>query len=278
MPVVYAIILGVVQGLTEFLPVSSSGHLVLVRELLGIGDPGLSFAIWVHAGTALATVVFLRQEIGWILRGMGLFKGRASTRSDGCRDPWRVIALVVLGSVPAGVAGLLMRDPVERAFSSPVLSSFGLIFTGLVLFLHGLGERKAGSEGSLARPFASVDWTRALVAGMAQAIAILPGVSRSGMTITAGFGAGMEREDAARFSFFLALVAVTGGLLLDAGSALREGVSVFTLSNLAGAGAAFLSGSIALGLVFKAVRRGRFSLFAYYCWVAGAIGLLVFLR
>lgn len=309
-----AVVLGMVQGFTEFLPVSSSGHLVLGQVLLGVKDPGLSFAVWVHLGTSVATVVFLWNEITWLLRGLvspspGRARAGRGTRSSGrwtagarwrvqlegvgrsstkrselgdaeyaCKDLWRVAGLVLLGSVPAALVGLTFEDLIEKAFSSPVLASSGLLFTGFVLFLYGLRERRRVRERQATEPFATVNWSRALLAGVAQAVAILPGVSRSGMTIVAGASSGMDREDAARFSFFLALVAVAGGALIDARSALAAGVPILTAVNLIGATAAFFSGLVALALVFRTVRKGSFSIFSYYCWAVGLVGLLISLR
>ncbi|MBE3519124.1 MAG: undecaprenyl-diphosphate phosphatase [Firmicutes bacterium] len=309
-----AVVLGIVQGFTEFLPVSSSGHLVLGQVLLGVKDPGLSFAVWAHLGTTAATVVFLWSEITWLLRGLvsrSPVPSRAGTgtrssprwtadarlrapfeaagRTGGkragwryaaraCKDPWRVAGLVLLGSLPAALVGLTLKDHIERAFSSPVPASLGLLFTGFVLFFYGLREGRRALEGQAAEPFATVNWGRALLAGVAQAVAILPGISRSGMTIVAGACSGMDREDAARFSFFLALVAVTGAALLDARSAMAAGMPILTAVNLVGAAAAFFSGLVALGLVFRTVRKGSFSAFAYYCWAVGLVGLFISLH
>lgn len=309
-----AIVLGIVQGFTEFLPVSSSGHLVLGQVLLGVKDPGLSFAVWVHLGTTVATVLFLWSEITWLLRGLvssspdrarterGMHSparwtadarsrvppdgmGRSSTTRAGwgdtghaCKNPWRVAGLVLLGSVPAALVGLTLEEHIEKAFSSPVPASLGLLFTGFVLLLYGLAEKRRVGERQAMEPFATVNWGRALLAGVAQAVAILPGVSRSGMTIVAGASSGMDREDAARFSFFLALVAVAGAALVDARSAAAAGVPILTAVNLTGAAAAFLSGLVALALVFRTVRKGSFSVFAYYCWAVGLTGLLISLR
>lgn len=281
--VLSAIVLGIVQGLTEFLPVSSSGHLVLGQALLGVKDPGLSFAVWAHLGTTGATFVFLWNEIMWLLRGMGSSwpvrtRTGCEVRSQACKDSWRVAGLVLLGSVPAALVGLTLKELIEKAFSSPVLASSGLLFTGFVLFLYGLRERAMARGRRATEPFATVNWGRALLAGVAQAVAILPGVSRSGMTIVAGALSGMDREDAARFSFFLALVAVAGGTLLDVRSALAAEVPILTAVNLVGAATAFFSGLVALSLVFRMVRRGSFSVFAYYCWAVGLTGILISLR
>ena len=282
MSILSATILGIIQGLTEFLPVSSSGHLVLAQELLSVKEPGLSFAIWAHVGTTGSTLIFLWKEITWLLRGI-LHSGRPRESElrgsiDACRDPWRVIGLVLLGSVPAALVGLAFNDLIEEAFSSPLLASSGLLFTGFVLFLYGLRKGRLKADNRNLEPFETVNWKRALTAGVAQALAVLPGVSRSGMTIVAGVSSGMHREDAARFSFFLALVAVAGGALLDVRAAIAAETPVFTAAGAVGAAAALLTGLAALALVFRMVRRGNFAVFAYYCWAAGLAGMFLSLR
>jgi undecaprenyl-diphosphatase len=280
--VLQAALLGLLQGLSEFLPISSSGHLILGSALLGLPAPGLSFSIMVHLGTAFATILMLWREIVWLVKG--LFapanreeRGRASA----------VVAYLALASVPAAVLALLAGDFIERVFSSPIVASCGLIVTGVVLYMTRTPRRRrgrpasrsvdgVGSAGSSPETLRTVTLGRAVGIGVAQAVAIAPGVSRSGMTMASGLLLGMSREDAARFSFLLALPAVFGGALLDYLGTAEAGSSMFTSAGLTGAIVAFAAGVFALAVVFRVVRRGELSKFAFYCWAVGAASLAWF--
>lgn len=264
-----AAFLGLLQGLSEFLPVSSSGHLVLGAALLGLPAPGLSFSILVHLGTALATVVMLRSEIAHLAGGL---LGRDPARRA---EALRVAGLLAAASVPAALVGIFAGDLVDRAFSSPVVASVGLLVTGLVLRLTRTARapRRPGDRDVLA----TLTTGRGLAVGLAQAVAVVPGVSRSGMTISAGLAVGMSREDAARFSFLLALPAVLGAALLDYRDAVRAGAPMVSAGGLVGAAVAFVSGMLALGIVFRVVRRGELSKFAYYCYLVGGASLVLLL-
>ena len=180
--------------------------------------------------------------------------------------------MVLLASLPSALIALLAGDVIDEAFSSPIVASAGLLVTGVVLFL----SRAAGKRASSSSPgvLTTVGFGRAIVVGLAQAFAIAPGVSRSGMTIAAGLMTGVSREDSARFSFLLAIPAVLGGALLD----FREaGGPVLTPAAVTGAVVSFVAGILALGVVFRAVRRGDLSKFAYYCWAVGLPSLIWFL-
>lgn len=271
-----AAFLGLLQGLSEFLPISSSGHLILGSAVLGLPAPGLSFSIMVHLGTALATIVMLWREIVWLTRGV-----LAPSRGDDRGRALGITGMLVIASVPGAVIGVFGGDFVERAFSSPIVASAGLIFTGFVLWLSGLdgrsGRRSRSTSGAGDEPLSTVTLGRAVGIGVAQAVAITPGISRSGMTIATGLMLGLSREDAARFSFLLALPAVFGGAFLDYRKAAEAGTSMYSSAGVIGAAVAFVTGVFALAVVFRVVRRGELSKFAYYCWAVGGASLVWFL-
>ncbi len=295
MTALQAILLGLIQGLTEFLPVSSSGHLLLGSLVLGLPAPGLSFSLLLHLGTALATVLMLWQEIAWLLKGIFLpASGRERARA------WSIVGLLAVASVPGAVAGLFFGDFLDTVFGSGGVAAVGLIITGFILRYSaraGTGAMEAraqsaegdehyerprsvrrnrrGRDGHGDTPLlGTVDLRRAIVVGLSQGVAVIPGISRSGTTITSGLLSGMDREDAARFSFLLALPAVFGGALLDFREAVALGEPVFDAMGLAGALVAFVSGVFALSFVFRAVRKGDLAKFGYYCWAAGVLSLL----
>lgn len=252
-----AAILGILQGLTEFLPVSSSGHLVLARKLLNVEPGGITFEVMVHFGTLLAVVVFFRARILRLIRSLfdkEMIRERA------------VLAYLVIGTVPAGIVGLTLRSQFETAFSDQITTSAMLLVTGLILL-----ATRFVRKGS-----ARVGWLAAIVMGIGQAMAIMPGISRSGTTIAAGMFAGVEPSEAAEFSFLLAIPAILGATVLEFESLiLLEGQLLGKY--LLGAGLAFLVGLFAVYLVMATVRRGKLEYFAYYCFAAGAVGLYLFL-
>ncbi len=239
--------------------------------LLGLPSPGLSFSIVVHLGTALATVVMLWREIVWLLKGVtapeGGHGGREGRKSGARKAVWFLVA----ASVPGALAGVLGGDLIEKAFSSAWIASAGLIVTGLLLWQSRYAARPGAFVDEI---LGTVTLRRALWIGVAQAVAVVPGVSRSGATITTGLLAGLSREDAARFSFLLSLPAVFGAALLDWRNAAPSGAPLLSGVALTGAAVAFVAGLLALSAVFRAVRRGDLSNFAYYCWTVGAVSLV----
>lgn len=268
---VQAAILGLIQGLAEFLPISSSGHLIIAAEVLGLPAPGLSFSVLVHLGTALATIVMLRGEIAWLVRGVVWPSGR-----DHRARAFGIIGLILVATIPGALVGIFAAGAIEKAFSSPIVAAVGLCVTALVLYSTRETRRsRRNREYTFEREMLhSVDLVRAVTVGLAQAVAITPGISRSGMTMAAGLFSGMSREDAARFSFLLALPAVLGGAFLDYRAASAAGVSMFSAEGLIGAAVAFVSGLFALAAVFRAVRRGSLSRYAYYCFIVGVSSLI----
>ncbi|MFV1994473.1 MAG: undecaprenyl-diphosphate phosphatase [Verrucomicrobiales bacterium] len=252
-----AIFLGVLQGLTEFLPVSSSGHLVLAEGILGVNQGGgVTFELALHCGTLFSVLIYFRHEL--LTMASSLFR-------PGMRDERRLIALLVIGTLPAVFAGLFLRDYFESAYESPRFTSLMLCVTGLILFLPGWIQRR---DGELGVP-------SALAMGIGQALAILPGISRSGSTIVAGMLAGVNPGRAAEFSFLLSVPAITGAVVLQSGefTAIDPGLAG---QYLAGMISPFVLGLAAVYAVLATIRKGKFQYFGYYCLAAGITGLFYF--
>ena len=242
-----ALILGLVQGLTEFLPVSSSAHLVMGEELLGVNEPGVAFDVLVHGGTLLAVLVYFRRRIVQLLR----------------ERSWGYASKIVVGTIPAGIVGVLFEDAIERVFATPVVVVFALLWTGtFLLSLKAIPrDRSEVAEPSL--------W-QAWWIGCAQMTAILPGISRSGSTIAAARWLGLAPAPAAEFSFLLGVPAIAGAIVLQAGE-LRAGFAAGSGGTyLVGWVAALVAGLVAIALVFRMLERRAFPNFGWYCWAAAA--------
>ena len=252
-------ILAVLQGIAEFLPISSSGHLVLGRELLGLGDVGMRLDVFLHVGTLIAVFAFYRKVIGRILS----------------RFEWRYMLKIALSAVPAGIVGVFFNERIEAAFSSPALVGGALMFTGLVLTLTRF----------LPRGDRDVSTGRALLMGVAQSVAILPGVSRSGMTLAAARASGVEAEKSAEFSFLMSAPPIAGAALLEILHGLgRYGADVATKAEVGwglcafGAVLAAIVGYLSLGLLLKSLKGRWFWLFGPYCLAAGYVTLMLIWR
>jgi undecaprenyl-diphosphatase len=256
-----AIALGVLQGLTEFLPVSSSGHLALAQHFLGIDSPGVTFEVLVHFGTALAVIFFFRKRISSIVAAVVGF----ALRRGHDRDEARLGLHLIVATVPAGLIGVLLGDRVEAAFGNPGLVSVFLLVTGVLLWAT---RRLAPGE----RPRGGI--RDAVLIGLAQAAAILPGMSRSGWTVSAGLGLGLERRAAAEFAFLLSVPVILGATVVSLGEAFGSG-SPPGAAAIAGTIAAFAAAIPAIRILMRVVTAGRFYRFAYYCWIAGAVGLVL---
>jgi undecaprenyl-diphosphatase len=251
-------ILGVVQGLSEFLPISSSGHLVLAKELLGFTDAGLTAVVFLHFGTLVALIVFFAKKIWRII--CGAFSRQREARVDN----WKLILFIVLASIPAALVGLLAREPLDRIFAQPLYVPFFLVGTGLLLLLTRWKRARQHSLGL----------SDALIIGIAQAAAILPGLSRSGLTIGTGLLLGLEEEEAFEFSFLLSIPAVAAANLLE----LKDIVSIGSpLVLVVGFGASFGVGLAALWLLRKLVMSKKFWLFSFYCFAVGVVSLIFLL-
>ncbi len=262
----HGLILGLVQGLTEFLPVSSSGHLVLAETLLRTGPPNVAFEVFLHLATLLAAILALRPELTRIFAYLSSSFGIrwVSIRSDSLREGKRLFWSLMLGTIPAAAAGLLLEKHIEVFFHDPRFVGFSLIFTGLVLFSTRLAPKRGGP----------LEMGSALAMGLAQALALLPGVSRSGMTLAAGLLTGVQREKAVRFSFLLSVPVILGAGILK----LKDGFGATGMSPLTlviAFVAAFLSGALAIQVLLRVVIAGRLSLLGFYCLLAGAAVLIL---
>lgn len=262
------VLLAVVQGLTEFFPVSSSGHLVIVEALLGTREgnarSGLMFEIAVHVGTLGAVIIFYRAKVLRLCRAIfASISGGAGGVSH--RNEMRYLGLIILGSMPAGIVGVLFHDEVERTFDSPGLSAFFLVVTGIYLLMTRLRPVRG-----------SLGWQSALIIGAAQAIAILPGCSRSGWTIATGLLIGVGFVEAAEYSFLLSIPAILGALALQ----IVKEPGVLTAGSIAplllGAATAFIAGFAALKLLIGILTRGAFHRFAYYLLPVGIAASIYF--
>ncbi len=269
--------LGVLQGLTEFLPVSSSGHLVLAQRLFGLAVPGVLLEVTVHVGTALAVVVLFARELWamivavarWPLRRRRGIRGTAVVRAD---YGWRsLVSNAVIATVVTAVIGFAFQPYFRGAFERPEVAAAMLLVTGLVLFASRWLRKGRRTQADL-------NPSDAIWIGVAQGLAILPGLSRSGLTIVGGLTRRLRGEAAARFSFLLSLPAIAGAAAVEAvGSpelrvALAAGVPADGLA--LAMGAAFVSGLGAMVLLVRLVERGHLYRFAWYCWLVGSAALV----
>lgn len=248
-----------VQGLTEFLPVSSSGHLVLGQRLLGFTEPALMFDIAVHVGTLVAVVGVFWRDLWSILRGLFVWD------DDEGREGRRLLWLVVLGSIPTAIIGLLFKDLFESMFSSLLTVGVALLITGWLLLATAL-VRSPG------RPLERMGAWRALLIGLVQGLAITPGISRSGSTISVALLLGVNRRVAAHYSFVMSIPAILGALVLqlhELGAPTTAQLSPMIMGFITAA----ISGYLALRTLLKIVQAGAFHWFAPYCFAVGLLAL-----
>ncbi|MGH7664743.1 MAG: undecaprenyl-diphosphatase UppP [Gemmatimonadaceae bacterium] len=260
MTVLQAIVLGLVQGLSEFLPISSSAHLALAPWFLGWEDPGLAFDVALHLGTLVALAWYFRRE--WTALAISavslLRQGRATEPGE-----WRVVHLGI-ATIPAGIAGVLLEDHAETVFRSPYITATTLIVLGVLLWA---ADRHAAQDRSLA----SIRWSDALLIGLAQVLALVPGVSRSGSTITAARALRLTRESAAVFSFLMSMPIIAAAVVFKLPDAIAEvGIGA---PLVAGILAAAVSSWLAIAVLLRYVARHSYGVFAVYRIV---LGLIVF--
>jgi undecaprenyl-diphosphatase len=262
-----AILLGIVQGATEFLPISSDGHLVLVPEILNLTHPDLVFIGFVHLATLIAILVYFRKDLWAIIRAVlaGLLARRPLATTE-ARLGWYIVA----GSILVGIVGLTLKDFFESVFASPLLAAIFMLFNAGILVL---GERLKTGTKSLA----TMSWLDAILIGSAQILALLPGISRSGTTITGGLIRGLDRPTAARFAFLVGIPAILAAGLLS----LYELLTAEPLYSWSVYIAAFLAAAIAgylcISFLLSWVRQHSLYIFAFYCAAVGSIYLLIVL-
>ncbi len=262
MELIKAMVLGIVQGLTEFLPISSSGHLVIGSELMNFQEQGVVFDVFVHLGTLLAVVVVFRKELIEMIKApFALLQG---DKSESVRNFFFLDVYIIVATLPAVAVGLFLKDSVESLFGNIMIVYLMLIVTGIIMIISRYLPQKD-------KP---ITWGRSLLVGCAQACAILPGLSRSGSTIFVGMALGIDREKIARFSFIMSIPAILGAAVLQLGdlmtNPLESGAFVYI-----GAGAvmAAVSGYFAIKLLLDIIRRNRLQWFGYYCFLVSATGI-----
>ncbi len=269
---VQALILGLIQGLTEYLPVSSSGHLAIASEFFGLqGDQNLTFTVAVHVATVLSTLVILWKEIVWLLRG--LFRCDRTEQGKWQMNAEQRYALaIVVSMIPVGIVGLFFKDYVEEIFGSGLfIVGCCLIVTALLLIFSYYAHPRQKEEVSLLDAF---------IIGLAQAAAVLPGLSRSGSTIATGLMLGNKKERLAQFSFLMVIPPILGEALLDVLKAMKEGTEAATagigvVPLVVGFAAAFFSGCMACKWMIGMVKRGKLIYFGIYCAVVGTLLIIL---
>lgn len=262
MELLKAVVLGIVQGLTEFLPVSSSGHLVIGSELLNFHEQGVFFDVCLHLGTLLSVILVFRKELQNMIQAP--FRYFSGSRDSTVREFFLWDCYVILATLPAVVVGLFFKDTIELLFTSSLLAYCMLIITGLFMIAARYVPQKDEP----------ITWWRSLLVGCAQAFAILPGISRSGSTIFMGMLLGIQREKIARFSFIMSIPAILGAAVLQVGDLLEQSPAQGTMLNLlAGTVMSAVAGYFAIKLLLDIIRKNRLQWFGYYCLILATIGI-----
>lgn len=263
MDIIQAVVLGFVQGLTEFIPISSSAHLVLIPKFLGWTQPPMSFGVFLHAGTLVALIIFFWADVVKYVKAF--FVGSFSfVRSIFVKDyqhtflPDTILSYnVILTLVPTGFLGLLFKDRLEQAFQDPKLVAWLLLGTAALLILSSMLKGK--------RELEEVSWLDALVVGFMQAVAMFPGISRSGATIAGGRMMGLKREASARFAFLIAIPAIGAAFLLSLWDVFKGHVPIYIVPSIIGFVISAVVGYFSFHLFFRIVRKFGFQAFAVYC-------------
>lgn len=246
---IQAIILGLLQGLTEFLPVSSSGHLVLMQNIFGITEGGLTFDILVHFGTLVAVFIVYWREIFDLLK-----------------NPFQKMTyLIIMGAIPTAIIGIVFQPYFEKIFHSVFVVGISLIITGFILWLTD--QQQGGYKGET-----NTSWFDAIIIGLAQGLAITPGISRMGLTISAGLARGLDRELAAKYSFLLSIPVILGANLLELKDILASGIQIENIQPyIIGPIVAAISGVFAIKILLKFLKNGKLKYFSYYVWFIGVM-------
>jgi len=256
---------GIVQGLTEFLPVSSSGHIVLLQALAGINNEDLIFEVVLHFATLLALLTFFRKDFIEILGSLfqkKVFRKGGIPTAYNSDENFRLALGIIIGTIPAGIIGFLLEDTVTKTFNQPVLASVFLIVTGIVLYLTKIVKERKTQQGI----------RESFIIGIFQAAAIFPGISRSGMTISGGLFLGLSRENAVKFAFFLSAPVILGVTVKELLNFFSRSIDAgMIVSMIPGFIAAYVSGYLAIKFLIKLAISGKFYLFSGYCIIVGLI-------
>lgn len=259
------LLLGIIQGLTEFLPVSSSGHLVIFENLLGFKEPEILLDTSLHLGTLLAVCIYFRSDLRKMVQELWTWMTPGNDTGSGLTFHASLALMVVVGTIPTALIGLIFKDPLEKLFGAVTTVGVMLLITGVIV---GITKFISLDHGK---------WDRlkvwmALIIGAAQGLAIIPGISRSGSTIVCALLLGLRRETAGRFSFLLSIPAIIGavGLHLESDAIARVGVTPL----MVGFASSALVGFFALKLLMGMVKKGHFYYFAPYCWIVGVLTII----
>ncbi len=264
MDILKAIILGIIQGLTEFLPISSSGHLVLAEEYINFDQPNISFEIILHLGSLLAVLVYFRKDIIELIASLFIYK--KNERQN--RANRNTLFYMIVVTTVTGLIGFYFKEFFTSTFSVTYYASTLLLVTGLILFIsdkitpQGLKTHQLGIKKSI-------------VIGLTQSLAIFPGISRSGTTIATGIFTGLKREEAARFSFLISIPAILGANISEIKS-FMELEKIMLMNYIFGLIAAFIAGYSVIALLIKLVKKQKLRYFSYYCWFIGGITLIIY--
>ncbi|MEN4043813.1 MAG: undecaprenyl-diphosphate phosphatase [Methanobacterium sp.] len=274
MNILDAIVLGIVQGLTEFLPVSSSAHLVFMHAITGL-EPSLAYSTLLHVGTLVAVVAYFRSDL------INMFRSFLSSMVDIPRgqfrkglqeDQFKKLAwFVIIGTIPAGIAGILFKDFFEGLFRNIAAVGLFLIITGFLLLGSEMISRRVSSKTGLKE----MNVKNSIIVGIAQACAIAPGISRSGATISAGLFLGLERELSTRYSFLLSIPAISGAALIQVKD-ITYILDINTVGAISGFIASIISSYLAIKFMLKLIKEKDLLPFAYYCWIVGPLSIIIY--
>ena len=270
MDILQGIIIGIVQGLTEFLPVSSSAHLIFAQEFLGVHQPGIAFDVLLHLGTLVAVISYFFKDIIEMIKAffgslVDIFKGKFK---EGFKeDSYKKLAwMVIIGTIPVGIIGILFNSEIEATFNSLTIPAFFLLITGILLYVsQRLNVGKKDIKDCSIK--------ESILVGIGQACALIPGLSRSGTTIASGLLIGLDKEFAAKFSFLLAVPAIIGATVTQL-DGIGTGIDANLIPYVLGFVASLISGYLAISILLKLIREISLDIFAFYCWIVGAIVLV----
>ncbi len=262
MEIFKAIVLGVIQGLTEFLPISSSGHLVIFSKILDFNKPGITFEVFLHVGTLVAVVIAFRKELLQMVQSFfSTHEARKGNPELNNSFQWNIY--VIVATVPIVIVGLLFKDTIDVFFDNVLITYSMLFVTGILMTLTQFVEERG----------LHLNCPKSLAIGIAQSAAIMPGLSRSGSTIFTGMALGIDRVTAARFSFIMSIPAILGAVVLDMKNLFATPLGMSELSYiLSGTLAATISGYLAIVLLMRIVKKGKLAFFGYYCFFVSTLG------